>query len=87
MKYIKKYENISERFKVGDYVTCLRAENFFYLKKNNTYMVTSTDYDLITVTDGIGHTIDSLNRTRFRLATPEEIEKFTLNNDINKYNL
>jgi hypothetical protein len=33
MKYIKKYENISERFKVGDYVTCLRAENFFYLKK------------------------------------------------------
>lgn len=87
MKNIKTFEDIFGRFKVGDIVTCIRDGNFLYLKMNDTYIVTSSDFDLIEVSDYNGRSINSLNRTRFRLATPEEIDEFELKTSQNKFNL
>ena len=85
MKYIKTYEGwfTEDRFKVGDIITCIRYNSFAFLNKNKSYIVTDVDGDLVKVDN---HD-EVLNRTRFRLATPEEIEKYKFNNDINKFNL
>lgn len=85
MKYIKTYESwfTDDRFKVGDIITCLRYNSFVFLNKNQSYIVTDVDGDLVKV----DNYDEFLNRTRFRLATPEEAEEYELKNDMNKYNL
>lgn len=83
MKHIKTFESIFDRFKVGDIIICIRAGEYTFLKNGNAYLVTSSDLDLIKVDN---YDIE-LNRTRFRLATPEEIEEYKLEKDSKNYNL
>lgn len=85
MKYIKTYEGwfTDDRFKVGDIITCIRYNSVGFLSKNKSYIVTDVDGDLVKV----DNYDEFLNRTRFRLATPDEAEEFKLKADINKYNL
>lgn len=86
MIHLKQYEHYfnDERFKVGDIITCLRGQGCSYLINNGqSYIVTYVDGDLIKV----DNRDEVLNRTRFRLATPEEAEEFKLKADMNKYNL
>ena len=83
MRYLKTFESIFDRFKVGDIITCNRAGDYRFLKNGDTYLVTSSDFDLIKVDN---YDVD-LNRTRFRLATPEEIEEYKLEKDSKNYNL
>ena len=91
MIYIKLYEHWmsqgKDKFKIGDIITCLRDNSFTYLKNGNSYIVTEVMGDLIEVTNYNKSFYEVLNRTRFRLATPEEIQKFNYKKDINKYNL
>lgn len=46
-------------------------------------MVTKSELDFIQV----NNKDHDLNRTRFRLATPDEIEEYKLNQNISKYNV
>ena len=95
MKYIKTYEDYKyiDNIKIDDYIVLLNADNYdvrhgFYdgeiytisrildnESNESPYSIKNTD------------NITWLKRQQFRLATPEEIEQYKLEQLGNKYNI
>ena len=109
MKYIKRFENIGNKFKVGDIVVVnsqFRARNFkedfvynydfldfiekspvkIFKIKDKMFFVDYNLYDKTVDEDGISYYL-FLYEDELRFATPEEVEQYEIDTNINKYNL
>ena len=87
MKYIKNFENITE-FKKGDIVKCVNNRCSLYFNKVGVMdhisvmkYITACD---VHFPDNKKALIEIQSLTK---ATPEEIEKYNLEKEMNKYNL
>ena len=90
MKYIKTYENMN--IKIGDYVKCINNEGVSSITVNKLYKLTNIIIDKKTYNNYYQFEDDifadhSFKSTRFVKATPEEIEKYELEKQADKYNL
>ena len=99
MKYIKKYN----KFKIGDYVVADKFQTREYeleifFKKCVGIVINSSkdsvDVEFINIPSNIRNKFyDLINNNicffthELRLATPEEIEKYKYQKELNKYNL
>ena len=82
MKYLKKFENKSETFKVGDIVRILANEfngEIGYIYRKNTH-----DFDVMFTDDDTGYWFKP---DELELVTQEEKEQYELKRDTKKYNL
>jgi len=91
MKHLKTFENDNIIYKEGSYVKCIDVSGFDndeYLKLNRVYYIyknpATHDYVFISKNNKI---LGGYNSKRFIYATPEEIEKYKIEENINKYNL
>jgi len=96
-KLNKTYETLKKRFKTGDLVTPLITTK--YTSPNKAYLITGESSPIYCRTilkyNGWAYgleTDDEYDTTDFkdsdlRFSTPEEIEQFKLQKDINKFNL
>ena len=92
MKYIKKFETTKNDFKIGDIVTVLDDVRNFYRKQTGEIVsypkengVAYVDYEITFNYNSKGPIY--FMRNDIRQATAEEIEKYKLEKNINKYNL
>lgn len=88
MKYLKRFENIISKFEIGDYVKCIDDHENPHLYRDKIYIIKSFEFD--EKTNFVY--LENINRSffyanRFVLATPEEIEEYEIEQNINKYNL
>ena len=84
MKYIKAYELLNN-FNAGDYVVCINNYNAIELEFKKVFKVISVSSGIIHFRnkgDYVGY-----KKERFRLASPDEIEKYEIELSTKKYNL
>lgn len=97
MKYIKKFEysNDDETFEIGNYVICTNPE---YNTHINSKILTGVVYKVVDIKNFGDNVYPNINiklegqnvwysNSRFIHATPEDIEKYEMAQDIKKYNL
>lgn len=91
MKHLKYFEN-KKYFKVGDIVTIKDDVRNFYRKQTGEIKIENLNgvyglyYDYGVIFNGNKEILHFM-KTDIIPATPEEIEKYELEKDINKYNL
>lgn len=94
MKYIKKYEQNDYQFNIGDFV---KIDTIVKNVKEKVYVVnkrmhlTTRQYYVIDIVNGkVNDDVYSSSwedESNLRLATSDEIERYEMKNDIDKYNL
>jgi hypothetical protein len=94
MKYIKKYEQNDYQFNIGDFV---KIDTLVKNVKEKVYVVnkrmhlTTRQYYVIDIVNGrVDDDVYSSSwedESNLRLATPDEVERYEMKNDIDKYNL
>jgi len=85
MKYIKKFENIDNDYKVGDYLKLRYSSRIFKIIEINYKW--NNPYKLEFYLNGKLSNMNCINNDIERFATPLEIESMELKINTNKYNL
>jgi len=88
MKYLKRFENINE-IEAGDYVKCVDDSFMLNIENGNIYIVYRVvDFKYFLKIPNKHHNVlYSYTKDRFIPATPEEIEKYKIEQSANNYNL
>jgi hypothetical protein len=86
MKHLKKYESISLKYSIGDYV--LMSGETLELKINQPVkIIRILDWGDYIVMYNDGTTTALIDKYILRYLTPEEIEEYEIKLSQNKYNL